>query len=246
VVYDRTHSALADLTPGSLDWDRILEGAAWFHITGITPALSSSGAEISLKAMETAKRKRITISCDYNYRKNLWKYGKNYPQVMRELVALAEVGIADEEECQRALGITSEHAGGLNSIKNGQIDPGYYRQLYEKVLVTFPNQKYQALTHRESHNASQNGWSACLHHGKKFRLSKHDDVTHIIDRVGTGDAFSAGLVHGLVSGVPDVEALEFAVAASCLKHSIPGDMNLCSMDEVNQLIGGSSSGRIQR
>ncbi len=145
-----------------------------------------------------------------------------------------------------ALGITIENENGLNSIESGQIDPGYYRQLCEKVLATFPNLKYQAITLRESYSADRNGWSACLHNRKEFFLSKHYEVTHIVDRVGTGDAFSAGLVHGLVSGVPDKEALEFAVAASCLKHSIPGDMNFCSLDEVNQLMGGSSSGRIQR
>ena len=246
VVYDRVHSAIADLSPDRLDWDQIFEGATWFHLTGITPALSANAAAISMKAMETAHKKGVTISCDYNYRKNLWKYGKNAPQVMGELVALADIGIANEEDCQRALGITLENKGGLNSIESGHIDPGYYRQLCEKVLATFPNLKYQAITLRESYSADRNGWSGCLHNGKEFHLSKHYDVTNIVDRVGTGDAFSAGLVHGLVSGVPDKEALEFAVAASCLKHSIPGDMNLCSLDEVNQLMGGSSSGRIQR
>jgi 2-dehydro-3-deoxygluconokinase len=246
VVYDRTHSAIAELEPGSFDWDDILEGAVWFHLTGITPALSASAAELSLHAMATAHKKGVTVSCDYNYRKNLWMYGKNAPEVMRELVALADVGIANEEDCQRALGITIENDSGLNSIENGQIDPGYYRQLCEMVLATFPNLKYQAITLRESYSADRNGWSACLHNRKEFFLSKHYEVTHIVDRVGTGDAFSAGLVHGLISGVPDMEALEFAVAASCLKHSIPGDMNFCSVDEVNQLMGGSSSGRIQR
>ena len=246
VVYDRTHSAIADLSPSSLDWDLILDGATWFHITGISPALSANAAEISLMAMKTARQKGATISCDYNYRKNLWKYGKNAPEVMKALVSLADIGIANEEDCQRALGITVEHEGWANAIESGQIDLAYYRQLCEKVLASFPNLKYQAITLRESHSAHRNGWSACLHTGSEFYISTHYDVTNIVDRVGTGDAFSAGLIHGLMSGMPDKEALEFAVAASCLKHSIPGDMNFCSIDEVKLLMGGSGSGRIQR
>jgi 2-dehydro-3-deoxygluconokinase len=246
VVYDRAHSAIADLTPNSLDWDQIFEGATWFHITGITPALGASAAEISLQAMQVAHRKGITISIDYNYRKNLWKYGKTAPQVMQELVALADVGIANEEDCQRALGITIEQAGGENSIESGRLDPGYYRLLCEKVLATYPNLKYQAITLRESLNADRNGWSACLHSKAEFHLSTRYDITDIVDRVGTGDAFSAGLIHGLISRMPDQDALEFAVAASCLKHSVPGDMNFVSTDEVNQLVRGSGSGRIQR
>lgn len=246
VVYDRAHSAIADLTPNTLDWDQIFEQATWFHITGITPALSVSAAEISLQAMQVAHRKGITISLDYNYRKNLWKYGKTAPQVMQELVALADVGIANEEDCQRALGISVDHAGGENSIESGRLAPGYYRLLCEKVLATYPNLKYQAITLRESHSADRNGWSACLHSGVEFHLSTHYDITDVVDRVGTGDAFSAGLIHGLISGMADQDALEFAVAASCLKHSIPGDINFVSTDEVNQLVRGSGSGRIQR
>ena len=246
VVYDRSHSAIMDISPSTLDWDEILEGAAWFHITGITPALSASAADISLIAMKTAHKKGITVSCDYNFRKNLWKYGKNAPDVMTELVATADVGIANEEDCQRALGITIEFNGMANDIEIGHLDPDNYRRLCEKVLSTFPNLKYQAITLRESHSADHNGWSACMHTGKEFYVSSHYDVTHIVDRVGTGDAFTAGMIHGMITGLPDKEALEFAVAASCLKHSIPGDMNFCSIEEVKQLMSGRGSGRIQR
>jgi len=246
VVYDRSHSAMANLSADALNWDVIFDGAAWFHITGITPALSASAAEISLNAMKTARRKGIKISCDYNFRKNLWKYGKKAPEVMKELAALADVGIANEEDCQLALGISVEVNHHEKDIESGRIDPGNYRRLCEKVLASFPNLKYQAITLRESHSAEQNGWSACLQTGREFHTSTHYEITHIIDRVGTGDAFSAGLIHGLISGLADTEALEFATAASCLKHSIPGDMNFCSIEEVQQLMAGSSSGRIQR
>jgi 2-dehydro-3-deoxygluconokinase len=246
VIYDRSHSAIADLSPSSLDWEHILEGAAWFHITGITPALSASAAQISLIAMKTARQKGIQISCDYNYRKNLWKYGKSAPEVMKELVSLAYVGIANEEDCQQALGISIDQVDRVNAIESGQLEAGYYRQLCENVLSSFPNLKYQAITLRESYSADRNGWSACLHSRKKFHLSKHYEISDVVDRVGTGDAFSAGLIHGLITGMPDQEALEFAVAASCLKHSIPGDMNFVSIDEVKQLVSGSGSGRIQR
>jgi 2-dehydro-3-deoxygluconokinase len=246
VVYDRAHSAIMDILPSVFDWDMILDGADWFHISGITPALSDSAAEISHAAMKTAHEKGITVSCDYNHRNNLWKYGKSAPDVMPELVALADVGIANEEDCQRALGITIEHNGWASNIESGHIDPDNYRQLCEKVLSTFPNLRYQAITMRESNSADRNGWSACLHNGREFHVSTHYDVADIVDRVGTGDAFAAGLIHGLITGLPDKEALEFAVAASCLKHSIPGDMNFCSADEVRQLMSGNASGRIQR
>lgn len=246
VIYDRAHSAIMDIPPASFDWDAILDGADWFHITGITPALSTSTAEASLVAMQTARAKGITISCDYNFRKNLWKYGKKAPEVMRQLVALADIGIANEEDCQQALGISVGHAGWASSIENGHLEEGYYRQLCENVLQAFPNLKYQAITLRESYTANRNGWSACLHNRQDFLVSTHYDITHIVDRVGTGDAFAAGLIHGLINDLPDHEALEFGVAASCLKHSIPGDMNFSTIEEVRQLMSGSGSGRIQR
>lgn len=246
VVYDRTHSAIMDVVPSTFDWDRILEGAAWFHITGITPALSASAAEIALVAMQTAHAKGVRVSCDYNYRKNLWKYGKVAPDVMTGLVHYADIGIANEEDCQLALGISVEKGDWEEDIESGKINTAKYRLLCEKVLSAFPNLKYQAITLRESYNADRNGWSACLHNGREFHVSKHYELTDIVDRVGTGDAFAAGLIHGLSGGMADQVALEFAVAASCLKHSIPGDMNFCSAEEVRALMAGEGSGRIQR
>ena len=246
VVYDRAHSAIIAAQTGIFDWDSLLEGATWFHITGITPALSAKTAEISLAAVQTAKKKGLVVSCDYNYRKNLWKYGRSAPEVMIELVRYVDVGIANEEDCQRALGIAVDAEGWEQEVETGQIDMNKYRMLCEKVLSTFPNLKYQAITLRESHSAERNGWSACLHNRQEFHISTHYDVTDIVDRVGTGDAFAAGLIYGLSCSMPDQEALEFATAASCLKHSIPGDMNFCSADEVKQLMKGGGSGRIQR
>jgi 2-dehydro-3-deoxygluconokinase len=246
VVYDRSHSAIMDAPPSAFDWGKILEGAAWFHITGITPALSASASEISRTAMKTAREKGIKVSCDYNYRKNLWKYGKGAPEVMTGLVRYADVGIANEEDCQLALGISVEAEDGEKDIESGRIDTAKYRLLCEKVLSAFPNLKYQAITLRESYTADRNGWSACLHDGREFHVSTHYEVTDIVDRVGTGDAFAAGLIYGLSGGMADQDALEFAVAASCLKHSIPGDMNFSSVEDVKTLLSGEGSGRIQR
>jgi 2-dehydro-3-deoxygluconokinase len=246
VVYDRSHSAIMDISPASFNWEKILDGSDWLHITGITPALSASAAECARMAMQIAHEKGIRISCDYNYRKNLWKYGKKAPEVMPDLVRLADVGIANEEDCQLALGITVESEGWEEDIEKGRIDTGKYRKLCEKVLSVFPNLKYQAITLRESHNADHNGWAACLHNRRELFVSTRYDITDIVDRVGTGDAFAAGLIHGFTSGMADLEALEFAAAASCLKHSIPGDMNFCSVEEVRALMSGEGSGRIQR
>jgi len=246
VVYDRSHSAIMDIPPSTFDWDKILEGAAWFHVTGITPALSASAAEIARTAMETARAKGVKVSCDYNYRKNLWKYGKRAPEVMTGLVRYADVGIANEEDCQLALGISVEEGDIEKDIESGRIDTRKYRSLCEKVLSAFPNLKYQAITLRESYTADRNGWSACLCNGREFHVSRHYEITDIVDRVGSGDAFAAGLIHCLSNGMADKDALEFAVAASCLKHSIPGDMNFCSEEEVRALLSGGGSGRIQR
>jgi 2-dehydro-3-deoxygluconokinase len=246
VVYDRSHSAIIDAASEAFDWDKILEGAAWLHVTGITPALSASSAALALAAMKTARKKGITISCDYNHRKNLWKYGKKAPEIMPELVRYADVGIANEEDCQLALGIDVEAQGAPIDAQGDAIDTGKYRRLCERVLNAFPNLRVQAITLRESHTANSNGWFACLHNRQEFHVSTHFEVNDIVDRVGTGDAFAAGLIHGLSSGIGDKEALEFATAASCLKHSIPGDMNFCTAEEVRQLMAGSGSGRIQR
>ena len=246
VIYDREHSAIMDVPASAFDWDKILDGAAWLHITGITPALSNNAAEITRLAMQTARKKGLTVSCDYNFRKNLWKYGKSPVEVMTGLVPYVDIGIANEEDCQRALGISIEQEGWENEIEAGRIDTEKYRALCEKVMSSYPNLKCQAITLRESFTADHNGWSACLHNGKEFYVSTHYEVKDIVDRVGTGDAFAAGLIHGLEGGFEAHRALEFAVASSCLKHSIPGDMNFSTIEEVEQLMNGGGSGRIQR
>jgi 2-dehydro-3-deoxygluconokinase len=245
VIYDRAPSAIMDAAPEVFEWERILDGAAWFHVTGITPALSASTAAIALAAVQAARKMGVMVSCDYNYRKNLWKYGRKAPDVMGELVRYVDVGIANEEDCQLALGLTAEE-GRPQEVNQGQLDTGRYQALCEKVLAAFPNLKYQAITLRESYSADRNGWSACLHNGHEFLVSARYEVTDIVDRVGTGDAFAAGLIYGLTCEGNDRKALEFATAASCLKHSIPGDMNFSSVQEVRQLMSEGGSGRIQR
>ena len=241
VVYDRDNSAIALAKPGDIDWDRVFDGAGWFHITGITPALSASAAELSNQAMRKAREKGLTVSCDLNYRKNLWKYGKTAVEVMRELTQFVDVAIANEEDCQMALGIQTDV-----DVHSGKLDREQYRGLAEKVMNQFPNLKMIAITLRESFSASHNGWSACLADGREFLTSRHYDITHIVDRVGGGDSFAGGLIYGLQTFGSHQEALEFAVAASCLKHSIPGDFNRFSADEVQALVKGGGSGRVQR
>ena len=242
VIYDRDDSAIALAKPGDFDWDAIFDGATWFHITGITPAISEGAAELSIAAVQKAQEKGVTVSCDYNFRKKLWDYGKSAPEVMRELAKHVDVGIANEEDCQKSLGVSIDV-----DVEEGHLDTDKYKALAEKVLNEFPNLKMQAITLRESVSASHNGWSACLHDGSDFYLSKKYQITHIVDRVGGGDSFSGGLIGGLHRHPDDKQAaLEFAVAASCLKHSIPGDFNRVSAAEVDALAKGGGSGRVER
>lgn len=241
VVYDRAHSSIATAQADDLDWDAVFAGADWFHISGITPALSASAADVSLEAVRQARARGVTVSCDYNYRKNLWKYGKAAPDVMRDLVKLIQVGIANEEDCQRSLGIEV----GVD-VESGELDRERYRRLAERVLEEFPNLEKQVITLRESRSADHNGWGACLYDGREFRLSRRYEITDIVDRVGSGDSFAAGLIYGLLAYDDDQRALEFATAAGCLKHSIPGDFHRVSAAEVEMLMEGSGSGRVQR
>ena len=241
VVYDREHSAISLAKPGDIDWNQAFAGGQWFHITGITPALSQNAAELSIEAVKTARIKGLTVSCDLNYRKNLWKYGKAAKDVMPELFRQVDIGIANEEDCQAALGIQSDV-----DVHSGKLEAAQYRKLAERVLEAYPNLEALAITLRESKSASHNGWSACLHNRKEFLLSRHYDITHIVDRVGGGDCFAGGLIYGMLTLPAHEEALEFAVAASCLKHSIPGDFNRFTADEVRQLVAGGGSGRVQR
>jgi 2-dehydro-3-deoxygluconokinase len=241
VVYDRDYSAIALAKPGDIDWDKVFDGAGWFHITGITPAISATAAALALESVAKARAMGLTVSCDLNYRKNLWKWGKPAAEVMRELVKFVDVAIANEEDVQMALGIQAEV-----DVHSGQLDVSQYSQLTQKVLHEYPNLKVMAITLRESRSASHNGWSACLHDGKEFLGSRRYEITHIVDRVGGGDAFAGGLIYGLQHLGSHQEALEFAVAASCLKHSVPGDFNRFSAEEVKALLKGGGSGRVQR
>jgi 2-dehydro-3-deoxygluconokinase len=241
VVYDREGSSIALAKPGDIDWAKSLDGGGWFHITGITPALSQSAADLSVESVKAARTRGLTVSCDLNYRKNLWKYGKAPREVMPLLVEHTDYVIANEEDCQATLGIEADV-----DVHSGQLDRNVYRGLAEKVLAKYPNLKGIAITLRESHSASRNGWSACFHNGTDFLLSRHYDITNIVDRVGGGDCFGGGLIFGLLHLASPQDALEFAVAASCLKHSIPGDFNRFTREEVEGLIKGGGSGRVQR
>ena len=241
VVYDRDGSSIALAKPGDIDWDQAFAGAGWFHVTGITPAISQGAADLALESAAKARALGLTVSCDLNFRKNLWKYGKSAPEIMRELFKLVDVGIANEEDCQMSLGIQADV-----DVHSGKLEASQYSRLTERVLHEFPNLKIMAITLRESKSASHNGWSACLHDRKDFITSRHYEITNIVDRVGGGDAFAGGLIYGLENLPSHHEALEFAVAASCLKHSIPGDFNRFSSDEVKALLKGGGSGRVQR
>ncbi len=241
VIYDRADSTIAVAKPGIFDFKNIFSGAGWFHITGIMPAISESAAELSLKSLHAAKQMGLTVSCDLNYRKNLWKYGKTAQEVMSTLMEYVDVVIANEEDCQKSLGIQSDA-----EVQKGSLDTTKYEQLSAAVLKTYPNVKIIAITLRESESADVNGWSACLNDGQQFILSKKYMIKDIVDRVGGGDSFAAGLIYGLNSYDGKKTALEFAVAASCLKHSISGDFNLVSIAEVEALMGGDTSGRVRR
>jgi len=241
VLYDRDHSAIALAKPGDIDWPSVFQRATWFHVTGITPALSASAAELALEAMRAARQRGLKVSCDLNFRKNLWRYGKSAPEVMPDLVRLAHLAIANEEDCQQALGIRADV-----NVESGELDRAKYQALTEKVLAEFPNLDAIAITLRESHSASRNGWSACLNNRNDFLLGPHYDITHIVDRVGGGDCFAGGLIFGLLRLSSHQAALDFAVAASCLKHSIPGDFNRFTQREVEALLKEGGSGRVQR
>jgi len=241
VVYDRSYSAISLAAPGDLDWRAIFSGAEWFHITGITPALSQSCADLAMESVKAARAAGLQVSCDLNYRKNLWKYGKSAAEVMRDLVKHVDYAIANEEDVQQALAIEA----GVDVLA-GRLEAAKYQALAEKVLAAYSNLKAIAITLRESISASHNGWSACLHDRREFLVSRRYDITHIVDRVGGGDAFAGGLIFGLLHLASHREALEFAVAASCLKHSVAGDFNRVTRAEVESLLKEGGSGRVQR
>ena len=241
VVYDRAGSAIYEAEAGAYHFPGIFRGARWFHISGITPAISEKSAEASFAAVKAAKDAGLTVSCDLNYRGKLWKYGKKAPEVMRELLKFADIAIGNEEDCQKSLGIEAEV-----DVEMGEVSAEKYRLLTGRVLEEFPNLSRIAITLRESFSADHNGWSAVLNNGKEFFHSRRYDIRNIVDRVGGGDSFAVGLIYGLSQIGDDEKALNFAVAASCLKHSISGDLPLFSLGEVENLLEKGGSGRVQR
>ncbi len=239
VIYDRAYSSIATAQKADFDWDKIFGGASWFHFTGITPALSDGVADICLQACKKAKEKNITVSCDLNFRKKLWSKEKA-GAVMGELCKYVDYCIANEEDAKDVFGIEAENS----DITGGKLDKEGYISVAEKLTEKF-HFKGVAITLRESKSANDNDWSGMLYTGGKAYFSKKYSM-HIVDRVGGGDSFGAGLIYSLISGYESQKAIEFAVAASCLKHSIEGDYNMVSLAEVNALANGNATGRVQR
>ena len=239
VIYDRAHSAIAEASATDFDFDKIMEGASWFHWSGITPAISEKAARLTELACQAAKRHHVTVSVDLNFRKKLWT--KEQAQaVMRPLMQYVDVCIGNEEDAELCLGFKPDA-----DVVGGKTDAEGYKSIFAAMADEF-GFKYVISTLRESFSASHNGWKAMIYNGKEFYVSKRYDITPIIDRVGGGDAFSGGIIHGLLTMRTQAEALEFAVAASALKHTINGDFNLVSEEEVKALTGGDASGRVQR
>ncbi len=243
VIYDRAGSSFATIQPGMVDWEMALAGADWFHFTGITPAVSESAAAACLEAVQQARARGLTISCDLNYRKNLWRWGKKPGEVMPELVSLCHVAIGNEEDAEKVFGIK---AAGVNVVA-GQLSADAYRSVAEQMARRFPGLTAIAFTLRSSISASHNTWSGVLWRHGEFHTGPTYDIIPIVDRVGSGDAFAAGLIYGLRARSDDpAYALRFAIAASCLKHTIPGDLNAVTVAEVEQLMAGDASGRVSR
>jgi 2-dehydro-3-deoxygluconokinase len=241
VVYDRAHSAIAEAEERSFDWDAVFEDAGWFHVSGITPAISRNASLLALQAVRAAHSRGVTVSCDLNYRKKLWNYGKEPAEVMQEIAGNADILVGNEEDYQKSLNITVE-----SDVESGKLDLSEYEKMTRLVLEKYPGVRKVAVTLRESHSADYNGWSAALNNRERFSVSRKYEIRDIVDRVGAGDTFVAGLIFGLLSLPDDWSALEFAAAASCLMHSIPGDLPLIRREEVERLAGGAVSGRVQR
>ena len=239
VIYDRAGSAIAEARPEDFDFDAIMEGADWFHWSGITPAISDASAECLRQACIAAKKKGVTVSCDLNFRKKLWTSEKAQ-SVMKPLMQYVDVCIGNEEDAELCLGFKPDA-----DVEGGNTEAEGYKGIFKGMMDTF-GFKYVVSTLRESFSATPNAWNAMIYNGKDFYVSKHYDINPIIDRVGGGDSFSGGIIHGLLTMDSQEEALEFAVAASALKHTIPGDFNMVSAEEVAALAGGSANGRVQR
>ena len=245
VVYDRAHSAISEIQPGMVDWHSVLKGADWFHWTGITPALSQGAADVCLEAVRAANELGVTVSCDLNYRKNLWKYGKTAGEVMPALVEGCDIILGNEEDADKVFGIRPE--GFDVTATGGAIDQRRFRSVGEQLMQRFPRARKVIITLRGSINANHNTWGGVLWDGTRLYESPRYDITHIVDRVGGGDSFMGGLIYGLLSFPgDDQKALNFAVAASCLKHTIFGDYNQVTVAEVENLMKGDASGRVAR
>lgn len=245
VVYDRAHSAISEIEPGMVDWERALGNARWFHWTGITPAISRGAAEACLEAVRTANRMGVTVSCDLNYRKNLWRYGKSAAEVMPELVACSDIVLGNEEDCEKVFGIKPE--GFDAAATEGRVDAAAFESVCRQMQARFPRARKVVITLRGAINADHNTWGGVLFSEGRLYRSRRYDITHIVDRVGGGDSFMGGLIYGLLSYPGDDQrALDFAAAASCLKHTIYGDFNQVTVEEVEKLMAGDGSGRVAR
>ena len=244
VVYDRAHSSAATVERGMIDWEQVLAGADWFHWTGITPAISASAAEVCLDACRAANSLGVKVSCDLNYRKNLWKYGKTAAEVMPALVECCDVILGNEEDAEKVFGIKPE--GFDAAATQGEVDAAAFRSVCSQLMVRFPRAKKVVITLRGSINADHNTWGGVLFDGETLYRSPRYDITDIVDRVGGGDSFMGGLIYGLLTYDDDQRALNFAAAASALKHTIYGDFNMVSVAEVENLMKGDGSGRVAR
>lgn len=243
VIYDRANSSIAEIKPGMIDWDKVFDGASWFHWTGITPAISEGAARVCLDAVKAAKFKDITVSCDLNFRKNLWKWGKSAGDVMPDLVKYCDIILGNEEDAEKVFSIKPEGT----DVSSGHVSAVKYESVCLKLMKKFPEAKKVIITLRGSINADHNSWSGVLYDSRKLFEAPEYQITHIVDRVGGGDSFMGGLIYGLLTFPgDDQKALNFAVAASCLKHTIHGDYNLVSVSEVEQLMKGDGSGRVVR
>jgi 2-dehydro-3-deoxygluconokinase len=243
VIYDRANSSFAKLKKGAIDWDKVFEGATWFHWTGITPAVSEGAADVCLEACEAASKRGITTSTDLNFRNKLWKWGKSAGEVMEKLVSHCDIILGNEEDADMVFGIKPE---GVD-VKSGHVEGAAFESVGKQLMTKFPKAKKVIITLRGSISASHNSWSGVLWDGKKLFEAPTYQITHIVDRVGGGDSFMGGLIYGLISNpTDDQKALNFAVAASCLKHTIKGDFNRVTVEEVEKLMAGDASGRVSR
>jgi 2-dehydro-3-deoxygluconokinase len=244
VVYDRAHSGMATIEKGMVDWETVLADADWFHWTGITPALSQGAADACLEAIQTANKLGVTVSTDLNYRKKLWKYGKKPSEIMPDLVAGCDIILGNEEDAEKHFGL---HPQGVDVTQGHSVDAKSYLSVLQQLMDMFPRAKKVITTLRGSISASHNSWSGVLYDGETLYEAPTYQITHIVDRVGGGDSFMGGLIYGLLHyPEDDQKALNFAVAASCLKHTIYGDANLATVDEVEKLMQGDASGRVSR